>query len=79
MTLTLTELATKLTLLCGQCNLAYDLTHQPMKVGPDCYMFYATELDYSCRKEGKCKQSKYYALTGGERIDIIDELGFPIT
>ena len=44
MTLTTTELATKLTLLCGQHNLAYDLSHQPMKVGPDCYMFYATEF-----------------------------------
>ncbi len=69
---TLDELSTKLTLECGKLNLAYSIGIQPVKVGPDCYMFYATALDYNCRKHGQCRYQPYYALTGGNVIQILD-------
>lgn len=72
MTSELKGLQTKLTLLCSQFGLAYDLSIPPVKVGPDCYYFYATRLDETCRKFGFCKEEKFYALTGGERIDLMD-------
>jgi hypothetical protein len=68
----LKDLHNQLILLCGQFGLAYDLSIQPVKVGPDCYYFYATRLDDTCRKLGFCKEEKFYALTGGNRIDIVD-------
>ena len=54
-------------------DLAYDLTQSPVKVGPDCYMFYATPLNALCRKKGLCTIHPYYALTGGETIAIMDK------
>ena len=72
MTVELKDLHNKLILLCGDFGLAYDLSIQPVKVGPDCYYFYATRLDPTCRKLGFCKEEKFYALTGGERIEILD-------
>ena len=72
MTSELRDLHNKLILLCGQFDLAYDLSAQPVKVGPDCYYFYATRLDPTCRKLGFCKEEKFYALTGGERIELVD-------
>ena len=71
--LSITELRDTLTVLVSKFNLSYDLTHNPIKVGPDCYMFYATPLDALCRKKGLCVIHPYYALTGGETIVIIDK------
>ena len=67
------ELKNTLTVLVSKYNLAYDLTQSPIKVGPDCYMFYATPLDAMCRKKGLCTVHPYYCLTGGETIDIMDK------
>ena len=52
--------------------LVLDTSMQPIKVGPDVYMFRATELDEMCHKHGHCKMSHYYCLTGGERVMISD-------
>lgn len=70
---TLEELNNLLLLKCSKHNLSYSLHQQPIKVGPDCYLFYATELTKQCRKEGKCKYESYYALTGGGDITILDK------
>ena len=67
------EIQQTLTLLCSKYNLAYNIQHLPVKIGPDCYLFYATKLTDKCRKEGKCKESKYYALTGGDKVLILDK------
>ena len=67
------ELQHKLTLLCSKFNLAYNIQHLPVKIGPDCYLFYATKLTDKCRKEGKCKESKFFALTGGDKVVIMDK------
>lgn len=69
---TLEELCSRLILECGKLKLAYSIGIQPVKVGPDCYMFYATALDYLCRKHGQCRYQPYYALTGGNVIQILD-------
>lgn len=61
-----------LTMLCGKHELAYNINELPVKVGPDCYMFYASSLSYECRKLGYCKEETYYALTGGDKIVILD-------
>ena len=66
------KLKTTLTMLCSQYNLAYNIDETPVKVGPDCYMFYATSLNYECRKLGFCKENMYYALTGGKDVVILD-------
>ena len=68
-----TTLKDTLTVMVSKLNLAYDLTSDPIKVGPDCYMFRATPLDALCRKKGLCVVETYYALTGGETIVIIDK------
>jgi hypothetical protein len=72
MTSELKTLSEQLTQLCGQYDLAFARSIQPVKVGPDCYYFYATRLHDECRRIGFCKEEKFYALTGGERIDIVD-------
>jgi|14BtaG_2_1085337.scaffolds.fasta_scaffold11476_2 hypothetical protein len=71
--LSIMELKDTLTVMVSKYNLAYDLTQSPVKVGPDCYMFYATPLDALCRKKGLCTIQSYYALTGGETIVIMDK------
>jgi len=53
-------------------DLAFDISFQPVKVGPDVYMFRATELTKICRKHGQCKVNSYYCLTGGEYVMICD-------
>jgi hypothetical protein len=68
-----TELKETLIVLASKYKLAYDLTHLPIKVGPDCYMFYATPLDAMCRKKGLCVVEPFYALTGGDTIVIMNK------
>ena len=70
---TLEELINNLVVECGSHNLAYSINQQPVKVGPDCYMFYATNLTEQCRKHGQCKYEPYYALTGGDTITLLDK------
>lgn len=69
---TMKELQTELTLKCGELGLSYGLNQQPVKIGPDVYMFNATELNEQCRKHGQCRYKKYYALIGREDLVIID-------
>ncbi len=69
----ITELRDTLTVTVSKYNLSYDLTQLPIKVGPDCYMFYATPLDPMCRKKGLCVVKPYYALTGGDTLTIMDK------
>jgi hypothetical protein len=69
---TLMDLSTHLTTILGEYGLVFDDSHQPVKVGPDVYMFRATELVEVCKKHGHCKVSHYYCLTGGEYVMILD-------
>ena len=62
-----------LTQMCDNYNLTYDNSISPIKIGPDCYMFYATHLSHECRTAGYCKEDKYYALTGGSTIVILNK------
>ena len=71
--LSITELKDTLTVMVSKYDLSYDLTQSPIKVGPDCYMFYATPLNALCRKKGLCTIHPYYCLTGGETIVIMDK------
>ena len=73
MTSELHDLVGRLISKCDEHNLAYDSSVQPVKVGPDCYYFYATPVDDKCHKLGFCKEEKFYALTGGETIQIMTE------
>ena len=75
---TLEELNNNLVVRCSAHNLAYSMHQQPVKVGPDCYMFYATELTEQCRKHGQCKYEPYYALTGGDTITLLDKDRTPL-
>ena len=70
---TLEELNNHLVMECSKLNLAYSMHQQPVKVGPDCYLFYATELTEQCRKSGECKYQPFYALTGGGVITVLDK------
>ena len=49
-----------------QMGLLYDQHHLPIKVGPDVYQIFATQCNGS-----DCRQEKYYALTGGQTIQVI--------
>ena len=71
----LAALRNRLILECSKYNLAFDLSIQPVKLGPDCYYFYATHVDPICRRVGICKEVKFYLLTGGEELVILDRDG----
>lgn len=69
---TLKDLSTHLMTILGEYGLVYDDSYQPVKVGPDVYMFRATEMVEVCKKHGHCRVSHYYALTGGDYVMISD-------
>ena len=56
---------------CDNIGLLVNSNDNPIKVGPDCYMFYATQLTDNCKNKGKCEQKRYYALTGGKSVKIV--------
>lgn len=78
MQLSITQLKQLLTTMCVDSNLAFDNNNNPVKIGPDCYMFYATELSSSCRKEGQCSENTYYVLTGGDTIKLLNSNNEPL-
>ena len=53
---------------CDKMGLLYDRHHLPIKVGPDCYIIYAT----TCESWGDCRRKRYYALTGGQEVKIYE-------
>lgn len=57
---------------CDKMGLMYDRHHLPIKVGPDCYMIYATEATEQCHNQGYCSHKRYYALTGGQEVKIYE-------
>jgi len=59
--------------MCFQHNIAYNSQEIPIKIGPDCYLFHATNLTYECRTAGYCKEDRYYALTGGQDVVILNK------
>ena len=68
----LTELADSIESVCKQQDIIYDPAVLPIKFGPDCYIIYGTPRNQQCVKHGECKINTYYAMTGGDRIDIIE-------
>ena len=62
-----------LTQLCTSHNLSYNNRETPIKIGPDCYMFYATHLSHECKTAGYCKEDKFYVLTGGSTYVILNK------
>ena len=62
-----------LTQMCDNYNLTYDNSVSPIKIGPDCYMFYSTHLSHECRTAGYCKEDNYYVLTGGDTYVILNK------
>ena len=68
----LKDLVDKLIPVCGELGLAFDMKTQPIKVGPDCYYFYATYVDDNCHRLGYCKEERFYALTGGKTIEVMN-------
>ena len=68
----LTELADSIQSVCYQQDIIYDPAVLPIKFGPDCYIIHATPKSNECVKHGECKVNTYYAMTGGDRIDIIE-------
>ena len=57
---------------CKELGIMIDTSHNPIKVGPDVYMFYGVPSTSSCTKHGHCEQLTYYALTG-KYVSIIHE------
>ncbi len=75
---TLKELATRITLQCDKVGVVYDISQLPTKIGPDCYMISGTRLSNECRTQGKCLVERFYALTGGNTITIVDHNQQPV-
>lgn len=69
----ITTLADELVSLCDNVNLVYDNTKLPVKIGPDCYMFYATHLTNECKSWGQCRSERYYAIANGTDCVILDK------
>lgn len=69
----LKELSQRLLLAGGRYGLSIDIGVSPVKVGPDSYMFYATQLTEECRKSGQCLYQRFYVLTNGPELVIMNE------
>lgn len=67
------EITQRLILMGGRFGLSVDIGVSPMKIGPDSYMFYATQLTEECRKKGTCLYKRFYVLTGGDNYVIMNE------
>jgi len=74
----LKTLAASITLQCSNVGVVYDISQLPTKIGPDCYMIQGTRLSNECRSQGKCLVERFYALTGGETISIVDNNQQPV-
>jgi len=72
MNLTTLQLAKQLVSVCKEQDLDYDPRILPIKLTADCYIIYATPMSHDCRRDGKCSVTQYYALTGGDAIQIVD-------
>ena len=68
----LTKLAESLVPVCKAQGLDYDPRVLPVKLTADCYIIYCTPKTDDCVSKGDCKVDRYYALTGGNTIKIID-------
>ena len=64
----MTDLTEQIWAECDRMGLLYDKMHLPIKVGPDCYIIHAT----TCEAHGDCRRRRYYALTGGTTVKIIE-------
>ncbi len=53
---------------CDKIGLLYDKNNPPTKVSPDCYLLYGT----ICEPYGACRRKRYYAVTGGSKIEIYE-------
>lgn len=69
----LTKLAEQLVPICKAQGLDYDPRVLPVKLTADCYIIYCTPKTDECVSRGKCEVNRYYALTGGKTIQIINE------
>ena len=54
--------------VCDKIVLLYDKSNPPTKVSPDCYLLYGT----ICEPYGACRRKRYYAVTGGSKIEIYE-------
>ncbi len=70
MSLTLTQISEQIQTICDNNQIIYNSTELPIKVGPDCYLFYAVPNTDDCQSHGACKQIPYYALTGGSTVTV---------
>ena len=68
----LTELADSIESVCQERDIIYDPDVLPIKFGPDCYIIYGTPRTHDCVKHGHCKLNTYYAMTGGNSIEIVE-------
>jgi hypothetical protein len=56
---------------CEKDGLMTDRSELPIKIGPDCYLISVVPSGINCTKRGECKQTNYYALTGGSVIKLV--------
>ena len=66
------KLAEELVRVCEQQGLEYDPRVLPIKLTADCYILYATPMTTQCKSHGDCQVKQYYALTGGDSIQIVE-------
>ena len=52
-------------------GILFDASHSPIKIGPDCYMFSGVRNVEPFSKTGHTRVERFYALTGGDIIKII--------
>lgn len=69
----LKDLAQVIHIKCKELDIDYDPSALPIKLTADCYIIYGTPLNEDCTKSGKCRVFPYYAMTGGDSIQILDK------
>jgi len=66
---TLNDVMLKIDSLCLQNGMSYQRT-APIQVSPGIWMFYAVEMNDSCRKHGSCRQRQHFAIEAGGHLKL---------
>ena len=56
--------------LCTSRGLSYS-GMAPVQVSPGVYLIYATEMNYSCKSHGHCRQKTYTIVEVGNQLKIV--------
>ena len=66
---TLSDVMLMIEALCLHHGMSYQHS-PPVQVSPGVWMFYAVEMNDSCKKHGSCRQRQHFAIDVGGRLRL---------